>query len=166
MSSSDEPRRGGRRSRTATPPRIEAGRMSLFRPSPVLDYATDMARTINEGRDQLRETQLKWTMVKADINQLQERLRLPQDPADFQRTHPSASLQTLTRLTNEKNTYFAGLTTETDNFDSTINTITDHFDRMSTESADVRRQLLATEYNQSKRSTATRPANQQPRYPF
>ena len=152
-------------SRAGTPPRATSRRLSLFSPSQVLDYASDMSKAINVGREQLRETQLRWTMVKTDINQLRERVRLPQNPADFQRTHPSPSLENLIRLTNEKDTFFTGLSNEADNFDTQINHVTEQFDRMCTESAEVRRQLLATEYSQLQRGAAGSP-NRQRNYMF
>ena len=133
-------------------------RFSVFPGStPVLAYASEFARTTDEARNQLRDTQLRWTMVKADVSHMRRRcIDMPNNPQDYRNIYPSRSLETITRLTNQRSQCYDQLSTAVATFDATMNEITERFETMTRDANDERHQILETEYNDSARGQGAR----------
>ena len=146
--------------RVHTPPHRET-RFSVFPGStPVLAYASEFARTTDEARNQLRDTQLRWTMVKADVHHMRTRcIDMPNNPQDYRLLYPSRSLDTITRLTNQRTLYYDQLSTAVATFDATMNEVTEWFETISREANDERHHILETEYNDSARGQGARGAS-------
>ena len=145
-----------------TPPHHHRdNRFSVFPGStPVLAYASDFARTTDVARNQLRDTQLRWTMVKADVSHMRRRcIDMPNNPQDYRNIYPSRSLETITRLTNQRSQCYEQLSTAVATFDATMNEVTERFETISREANDERHHILETEYNDSARGQGARGAS-------
>ena len=150
--------------RPATPPRPNVDfRFSTFEPSPVLQFANDFTATTNTGRMQLRDTQRKWSMVRSDLNQLQERMQYGHNPADLARQYPSESLNRFTAFADERQQDYQRLMDKKNDFDDAMNQVTNNFERLSYRADNALDTLHTSEYSRHTRDVNRAADRMQPR---
>ena len=155
---------GGYDGRPATPPRPNVDfRFSTFEPSPVLQFANDFTATTNTGRMQLRDTQRKWSMVRSDLNQLQERMQYGHNPADLARQYPSESLNRFTAFADERQQDYQRLMDKKNDFDDAMNQVTNNFERLSYRADNALDTLHTSEYSRHTRDVNRAADRMQPR---